>query len=93
MGDYLNELGTILLRLCEMSRQHNVDIRIRRVPGDLTGDRFELQLDRGDYHAVEKVDIAPIPYTLPDKTLAYAFERAKYNIKQLQLGGRKNENN
>ena len=85
MGDYLNELGTTLLRLCEISRQHNVDIRIRQALGDLTGNRFELQLDRGKYHAVETVDITPIPYTLPDKTLTYAFERAKYNIKQLQL--------
>ena len=85
MKDYLNELGSTLLKLCELSRQHNVDIRIRQVPGDLTGNRFELQLDRGVYHAVETVDITPIPYTLTDKTLTYAFERAKYNIKQLQL--------
>lgn len=85
MDDYSNELGDILLKLCKISRQHNVDIRIRQVPGDLTGNRFEIQLDRGKCHAVETVDITPIPYTLPDKTLTYAFERAKYNIKQLQL--------
>lgn len=85
MGDFLNELGSTLLKLCEISRQHNVDIRIRQVPGDLTGARFELQLDRGIHHAVETVDITPIPYVLPDKTLTYAFERAKYNIKQLQM--------
>lgn len=85
MGDYLNELGSTLLKLCEISRQHNVDIRIRQVPGDFTGNRFELQLDRGSCHAVETVDITPRPYELPDKTMTYAFERAKYNIKQLQL--------
>lgn len=85
MGDFLNELGSTLLKLCEISRQHNVDIRIRQVPGDLTGNRFELQLDRGIYHAAETVDITPIPYTLPDKTLTYAFERAKYSLKQLQM--------
>ena len=85
MSDYLIEVGGVLLKLCEISRQHNVDIRIRPALGDLTGNRFELQLDRGKYHAVETVDITPIPYTLPDKTLTYAFERAKYSLKQLQM--------
>ena len=89
MGDYLNELGTTLLKLCELSRQHNVGIRIRPALGDITGNRFELQLDRGEHHAVATVDITPIPYTLPDKSLTYAFERAKYNIKQLQMEEKK----
>lgn len=85
MRDYTNELGDTLLKLCKLSRQHNVDIRIRQVPGDFTGNRFELQLDRDKFHAAETVDITPFLKAYPSDCMAYAFERAKYNIKQLQL--------
>ena len=85
MRDYTNELGDTLVKLCKLSRQHNVDIRIRQVPGDLTGNRFELQLDRGKFHAAETVDITPTLNTYPSSYLEHSFDRAKYNIKQLQL--------
>lgn len=85
MRDYTNELGDTLLKLCKLSRQHNVDIRIRQAPGDLTGNRFELQLDRGKFHAVETVDITPTLNEYPTYFLETCFNRAKYNIKQLQL--------
>ena len=85
MNDYTIDLGNALLNLCKISRQHNVEIRIRQVPGDFTGNRFELQLDRGKYHAVQTVDITETPTINPGKYLEYAFERAKYSIKQLQM--------
>ena len=89
MREYQNELGDTLVKLCKLSRQHNVDIRIKQVPGDLTGERFELQLDRGDHHAVAAVDISPFLKTYPSSCMAYAFERAKYSIKQLELEEKK----
>lgn len=89
MRDYINELGETLVKLCKLSRQHNVDIRIRQVPGDLTGNRFELQLDRGEHHAVTTVDITPTLNEYPSSYLEYCFTRAKYNIKQLQMEGKK----
>lgn len=89
MRDYSNELGETLVKLCKLSRQHNVDIRIRQVPGDFTGNRFELQLDRGDCHAVETVDITPTLNIYPSSCMEYAFERAKYSIKQLQMEEKK----
>lgn len=67
MRDYVNELGDTLLKLCKLSRQHNVDIRIRQAPGDLTGERFELRLDRGDHHAVETVDISPVSKNISEQ--------------------------
>ena len=83
MSNTLIDPGKILLDLCKLSRQHNVDIRIRQAPGDLTGMRFELQLDRGKHHAVQTVDITE---TLgdPAKYMEYAFERTKYEIKRLK---------
>ena len=84
MSNRLINPGATLLDLCKLSRQHNVDIRIRQVPGDITGARFELRLDRGNYHAAQTIDITE---TLgePAKYLDYAFERAKYEIKLLKL--------
>lgn len=85
MRDYSTELGDTLVKLCKFSRQHNVGIRIRPALGDITGNRFELQLDRGNHHAVETLDITPTLNEYPSSYLEYCFDRAKYNIKQLQL--------
>ena len=83
MENQLIDLGATLLDLCKLSRMHNVDIRIKQVPNDLTGSLFELQLDRGKYHAAQTIDITE---TLgdPSKYLHYAFEVAKFKIKQMK---------
>lgn len=85
MRDYSTELGDTLVKLCKLSREHGVGIRIRQVPGDVTGNLFELQLDRGIHHAREIVDISPVLKVYPNQLLEYTFDRAKYNIKRAQL--------
>ena len=85
MRDYSTDIGDTLVKLCKLCREHGVDIRIRRVRDDFTMNRFELQLDRGEHHAVQSIDISTIPNMYPSKYAEYAFERAKYDIKQLQM--------
>lgn len=75
-------VGELLVKLCELSREHNIDIRCRQSPFHPNG--FEIQLDRKHHHAVGTVDITRIFNHDPEETAEYVFQRSLYNLKQLE---------
>lgn len=74
-------LGEVLVKLCEYSRLHNVDIRIRQ--SSFHPNAFEIQLNRKDHHAVETIDIARTFNDEPERTAEFVFDRALYNINRM----------
>jgi hypothetical protein len=75
-------VGELLVRLCELSREHKVDIRFRQDP--LIPNGFEIRLDRHDNHAVGGVDITRTFAYEPEDAAEYVFRRALYDIRQLE---------
>lgn len=75
-------VGELLVKLCELSRSHNVDIRIRRSRLDIPN-IFEIILDRKDHHALKTIDITKTFMCEPEQAAEYVFRRALYDIEQL----------
>ena len=78
-------LGEALVKLCEYSRLHNVDIRVRQ--SSFHPNTFEIQLDRKDHHAVETIDITRTFIDEPERAAEFVFDRALYNINRLDSHG------
>jgi hypothetical protein len=75
-------LGEVLVKLCEYSRLHNVDIRVRH--SSFHPNAFEIQLDRKDHHAVETIDITRTFKDDPERAAEFVFNRALYNLGRMQ---------
>lgn len=74
--------GELLVKLCELSRSHNIDIRVRQDP--LIPNAFEIRLDRKDGHAAVQIDISRTFKDEPERAADYAFHRALFNINELE---------
>ena len=78
-------IGELLVKLCELSRSHNVDIRVRQHSFNPTV--FEIRLDRKDNHAASLIDTARnFGPDEPERSAEYAFRRSLYDIEQLEKG-------
>lgn len=80
--------GDLLVKLCELARSNNIEIRVRQHPFNPTV--FEIQLDRGDHHACSMIDTAKnFGPKDPERSAEYAFRRSLYDIEQLDKGEEK----
>ena len=78
-------VGELLVKLCKLSKLHNVDIRIRQ--SSFHPNAFEIQFDRNDHHAVETIDITRTFNDEPERTAEFIFDRALYNVNRLDSRG------
>ena len=74
--------GELLVKLCELSRSHNVDIRVRQDP--LIPNAFEIRLDRKDNHAAARIDITRTFDDEPERAADYMFHGSLFNINKLE---------
>lgn len=77
-------IGELLVKLCRLSKTHDVDIRIRR--GLCIPNVFEIVLDRKEHHALGTIDITKTFIGEPEQAAEYVFRRALYDIEQLDKG-------
>ena len=75
-------VGELLVKLCELSRSHNVDIRCRQDSFNPNG--FVIQLDRRDNHAATSFDTTRTFISEPEEVAEFAFRRALYDINHLE---------
>ena len=75
-------VGELLVKLCELSRSCNVDIRISQYP--YSPNTFEIRLDRKDNHAASLIDITRTFKGDLEGTADYVFHRSLYEINKLE---------
>jgi hypothetical protein len=75
-------VGELLVKLCRLSKIHNVDIQIRqsqRYPNE-----FEIKLDRQNHHSVSTIDITRTMTGEPEDAAKHAFRWSLYDINRLE---------
>lgn len=80
------DVGELLVKLCELSRSNNIDIRVRQDPR--IPNAFEIRLDRKDSHAAALIDITRTYKDASERAAEYAFRRSLYEINRLDEGER-----
>lgn len=81
MGHNSIYAGELLVKLCELSRSHDVDIRVRQDP--FNPNIFEIRLDRRDNHVASLIDITRTYIYEPEPAADYVFHRSLYEIKKM----------
>ena len=74
-------IGELLVKLCRLSKTHNVDIQIRQSP--YYSNEFEIKLDRKNHHSVSRIDITRTIVGEPEAAAEHAFHWSLYDIEQL----------
>lgn len=74
-------VGELLVKLCELSRSHNVAISVKQNP-DIPN-AFELRLDHLNRHCVSQIDTTKTLINDPEQAAEYVFRRSLYEIKRL----------
>ena len=75
-------VGELLVKLCELSREHHIEIRVRQ--STIHPNEFTIQLDRKNHHAAGTVDITRTFTDGPEQAAEYVFQRSLYDLKQLE---------
>lgn len=89
MADESLPVGELLVKLCELSRSHNVSISIKQNP--VIPNAFELRLDRLNHHHASQIDITKTFINDPQQVAEYTFRRSLYEIKRLDNDKKENK--
>lgn len=73
--------GELLVKLCELSRTHNVEIGVRQSP--INPNTFEIKLYRDERGVSSLIDTTRTWIGEPERAADYVFHKSLYGINRL----------